>query len=64
MNPHGRKGVDDELVDLGLIVFAAATVLAATLRGAGAVAAWLSRAPQPSSGWEAGFRVLRRPADH
>jgi type IV secretion system protein VirD4 len=62
MNPRGQ-GVDDELVNLGLIVIAAATVLAAILRLAGAVAAWLSGAPQPTLGWAAGFRVLNQPGD-
>ena len=57
MNPRGQ-GVDDELVNLGLILIAAATVLAAILRLAAAVAAWLSGAPQPTLGWAAGFRVL------
>jgi len=62
MNPRGQ-GVDDELVNLGLILIAAATVLAAILRLAGAVAAWLSGAPQPRLGWAAGFRVLNHPGD-
>jgi type IV secretory pathway TraG/TraD family ATPase VirD4 len=62
MNARGQ-GVDDELVNLGLILIAVATVLAAILRLAGAVAAWLSGAPQPTLGWAAGFRVLNHPGD-
>ena len=38
-------------------------MLAALLRLAGSVAAWVSGAGQPTGGWEAGFRVLSHPAD-
>ena len=62
MNPRGQ-GVDDDLVNLGLILIAAVGVIAAILRLAGIVAAWLSGAAQPSGGWEAGFRVLSHPGD-
>src|SRR3954447_14866062 len=62
MNPRGQ-GVDDELVNLILILIATATVLATILRLAGAVAAWLTGAAQPTLGWAAGFRVLNRPGD-
>ncbi len=62
MNPRGQ-GVDDDLVNLGLILIAAVGVLAAVLRLAGSVAAWASGAGQPTGGWEAGFRVLAHPAD-
>ena len=60
MNPRGQ-GVDDDLVNLGLILIAAVGFIAAILRLAGSVAAWLFGAPQPSGGWESGFRVLRHP---
>jgi type IV secretion system protein VirD4 len=62
MNPRAQ-GVDDELVNLGLTLIAAATFLGAILRLAGAVAGWLSGAPQPTLGWAAGFRVLNHPGD-
>ena len=62
MNPRGQ-GVDDDLVNLGLILIAAVGVIAAILRLAGSTAAWLSGARQPSGGWEAGFRVLSQPGD-
>ena len=62
MNPRGQ-GVDDELVNLGLIVIAAVGVAAAILRLAGTVAAFVSRAEQPTSGWDAGLRVLAHPTD-
>lgn len=62
MNPRGQ-GVDDDLVNLGLILIAAVGVLAAVLRLAGSAAAWVSGAGQPTGGWEAGFRVLAHPAD-
>jgi len=62
VNPRGR-GVDDDLVNLGLILIAASGVLAAILRLAGSLASLLSGADQPRGGWEAGFRVVRQPAD-
>ena len=62
MNPRG-PGVDDDLVNLGLGLIAAVGVIAAILRLAGSVAAWLSGTQQPTEGWEAGFRLLSRPGD-
>ncbi len=62
MNPRGQ-GVDDDLVNLGLILISAVGLLAAILRLAGSIAAWLSGIEQPRGGWEGGFRVLRHPAD-
>jgi H+/Cl- antiporter ClcA len=62
MSPRG-PGIDDDLVNLGLILIAAVGLIAAVLRLAGTVAAWLTTAEQPDSGLEAGFRVLRHPAD-
>jgi type IV secretion system protein VirD4 len=62
VNPRGH-GVDDDLVNLGLGLIAAAGVIAAILRLAGIVAAWLSGTQQPTKGWEAGFRLLSRPGD-
>ena len=60
MNPRGQ-GVDDDLVNLGLILIAAVGFIAAILRLAGSVAAWSFGAPQPSGSWDSGFRVLNRP---
>ena len=62
MNPRAQR-VDDDLVNLGLILVAAAGLVAAFLRLAGNVAAWVSGAAQPSGGWESGFRVLSQPDD-
>lgn len=62
MKPQGQ-GVDDDLVNLGLILLAAAGLLAAILRLAGSFAAWLSGANQPTGGWETGLRVLSHPID-
>jgi type IV secretion system protein VirD4 len=62
VNPRGH-GVDDDLVNLGLGLIAGVSVLAAILRLAGTVAAWLSGTQQPTKGWEAGFRLLSRPGD-
>ena len=57
MNPRGR-GVDDELVNLGLILVAAAAALAAVLWLAGALAAFVTGNPLPAGGIAAGFGVL------
>ena len=62
MNPRGQ-GVDDDLVNLGLILISIVGAVAAILRLAGTVAAWMTGASHPSGGWEAGFRVLRQPGD-
>lgn len=62
MNTRGR-GVDDDLVNVGLILLATLTLVAALLRLAGNVAAWLSGAEQPTGGWQAGSRVLTHPGD-
>ena len=60
MNPRGQS-VDNDLVNLGLAGIAAVGVLAAALRLAGSVAAWLSGADQPVTGWSSGLRVLAEP---
>lgn len=62
MNPRGQ-GIDDDLVNLGLMLIAVAGAIAGLLRLAGSVAAWLSGAAQPVRGWESGFRVLGEPDD-
>jgi type IV secretion system protein VirD4 len=58
-----RRSVDDGLVNLGLIAIAAVGALAAILRLAGAVAAWVSGSPQPAGGLASGLRVLGSPGD-
>jgi type IV secretion system protein VirD4 len=57
------QGVDDGLVNLGLILVAAGGSVSAIMRLAGSLAAWLSGAEQPRGGWEAGVRVLSQPTD-
>ena len=57
----GRQPVDDEMVNFALILIAAAGVLAAVLRLAGSLAAWLCGARQPTGGWDAGLHVLVHP---
>lgn len=60
---NGRsQSVDNDLVNLGLIGIAFIGVLAALLRLAGTVAAWLVGSSQPIHGWGAGLRVLADPA--
>jgi len=60
VNPQGR-GVDDELVNLGLILVAAAGVLSGLLYGAGWIAAWITGNPAPTGGLASGFGVLAHP---
>ncbi|WP_238694236.1 hypothetical protein [Nocardioides daphniae] len=55
--------VDDSLVNLGLIGIAALALLAAVLRGAGALTAWVTGATAPRTGWAGGLAVLRHPGD-
>jgi hypothetical protein len=62
VNPRA-PGVDDDLVNLGLILMAATGLITGFLRLAGTVAAWLSGAAQPTNGWTSGFRVLRQPGN-
>lgn len=60
MNPRGRP-VDDELVNLALFALGVLGLLAAVLRLAGTVAAWVSDADRPRSGWHGGLGVLTDP---
>ncbi len=62
MNTRGR-GVDDDLVNVGLMLLAALALVTALLGLAGGVAAWLTGAEQPTGGWQAGLRVLTHPGD-
>lgn len=55
MNPAGR-GVDDELVNLGLIFLIGLTVLGGVLRLAGTLAARVTLTTPPTGGVEAGGR--------
>lgn len=59
----GARSVDDTLVNLALIAIAGLGVLAAALRFAGTVAAWVVGVAQPNVGWSAGFSVLAAPGD-
>lgn len=60
MNSRGR-GVDDELVNLGLLAVAVLGLVAAVLRLAGGVAAWLTGAQTPTVGWSGASGVLTNP---
>ncbi len=60
MNSRGR-GVDDELVNLGLLAVAVLGLVAAVLRLAGGVAAWLTGAGTPTVGWAGAAGVLTDP---
>ncbi|CEI28262.1 Putative uncharacterized protein [Propionibacterium freudenreichii] len=59
--PAGPLG--DELASLGIGLLIACTALAAILRAAGSVAAWITGTGQPAGGAEAGLGVLVNPAD-
>lgn len=61
--PRPAGSLGDELTNLALGLLVAAAVLAAVLRGAGSVAAWISGADQPTGGVEAGLGVLLHPGD-
>lgn len=60
MNTHSQS-VDNDLVNLGLIAIAFTGLLAAVLRLAGTLAAWVTGADQPIRGWSSGLRVLADP---
>lgn len=60
MNPRSQS-IDNDLVNLGLIGIAFVGALAAILRLAGTVAAWVSGADQPVGGWSSGLGVLAEP---
>jgi type IV secretion system protein VirD4 len=62
MNPGGR-GVDDELVNIGLVLLVGISALAVVLRLAGTVAAWATFSASPTGGAEAGAGVLADPAN-
>ncbi|APZ34184.1 type VI secretion protein [Microbacterium aurum] len=59
--PSGSLG--DELSNLGIGILISAAILAAILRGAGSVAAWITGTTQPAGGIEAGLGVLLNPGD-
>ena len=61
--PRPAGSLGDELTNLGIGLLVAAAALAAILRGAGSVAAWISGADQPAGGVEAGLGVLLDPLD-
>lgn len=62
MNPRGRP-VDDDLVNLALFALGVLGLVAAVLRLAGTVAAWVSGADRPGAGWHSGFGVLTDPTE-
>jgi type IV secretion system protein VirD4 len=62
VNTRGR-GIDEDLVSLGLFAATVAGALAGLLRLAGSAAAWMTGATGPQSGLEGGFRVLTQPSD-
>lgn len=59
--PSGSLG--DELSNLGIGILISAAILAAILRGAGSVAAWITGTTPPTGGVEAGLGVLLNPGD-
>ncbi|MGE3835163.1 MAG: type IV secretory system conjugative DNA transfer family protein [Acidimicrobiia bacterium] len=59
--PSGSLG--DELSNLGILILISAAILAAILRAAGSVAAWITGTTQPTGGIEAGLGVLLNPGD-
>ncbi|MFT3888999.1 MAG: TraM recognition domain-containing protein [Arachnia sp.] len=61
--PRPAGSLGDELSNLGIGILIGAAILAAILRGAGSVAAWITGTGQPASGIDAGLGVLLNPAD-
>jgi type IV secretory pathway TraG/TraD family ATPase VirD4 len=61
--PRPTGSLGDELSNLGIGFLIGAALLAAILRGAGSVAAWVTGAGQPAGGIEAGLGVLLNPGD-
>ncbi|PVW02339.1 type VI secretion protein [Microbacterium sp. Gd 4-13] len=61
--PRPAGSLGDELTNLGIGLLIGAAILAAILRGAGSVAAWITGAGQPTGGVEAGLGVLLEPGD-
>ncbi len=61
--PRPAGSLGDELSNLGIGILIGAAVLAAILRGAGSVAAWITGTGQPTGGIEAGLGVLLHPGD-
>ena len=61
--PRPTGSLGDELSNLGIGLLIGAAILAAILRGAGSVAAWITGTGQPAGGVEAGLGVLLNPGD-
>ena len=61
--PRPAGALGDELSNLGIGILIGTAVLAAILRGAGSVAAWITGVNQPTGGVEAGLGVLLGPGD-
>ena len=61
--PRPAESLGDELSNLGIGILTSAALLAAILRGAGSVAAWITGTAQPTGGVEAGLGVLLNPGD-
>ncbi|KAA9110361.1 TraM recognition domain-containing protein [Microbacterium proteolyticum] len=63
MSTTTGRGPEDLLANLGIGLLVAVAGFAGVLRVAGAIAAFLTGAPQPAGGIEAGLGVLLRPGD-
>lgn len=61
--PRQAGSLGDELSNLGIGILISAAILAAILRGAGSVAAWITGITPPAGGIEAGLGVLLNPGD-
>lgn len=61
--PRPTGSLGDELSNLGIGLLISAAILAAILRGAGSVAAWITGTTQPAGGIDAGLGVLLHPDD-
>jgi len=61
--PRSSGSFGDELTNILLGGLVAVAGLAALLRGAGSVAAWVTGTPQPTAGIEAGVGIFTNPGD-
>jgi len=62
-SPQPTGSLGDELTNLGIGLLIATAVLAAILRTAGSITAWITGLDPPTGGIDAGLRVLLHPGD-
>jgi type IV secretory pathway TraG/TraD family ATPase VirD4 len=61
--PQRSGSMGDELTNAAMVCLLALVAFTLVLRGAGSIAAWLTRTPQPTGGPASGVGVLLKPAN-